>query len=148
MHLRSVVPSDSPLVARHRYPDAPDAELRVHYADWLSGALERGSYLGWVIEIEARVRAGAGLMLLEWGPTRTSSSPYRGRIVNVFTEPDSRNQGLASLLVKRCMEEAEKRGISEVGLSSSESARPLYSKLGFRLADSEMSLTVEGEENA
>lgn len=148
MHLRAVVPSDAPLVARHRYPDECDAELRVPYAAWVIGAFERDSYLGWLIEIEGKIKAGAGLMLIDWGPTRSSSSSYRGRIVNVFTEADSRGQGMATLLVGRCLEEARKRGVEQVGLSSTAFAHSLYSKLGFRTVDSEMSRTFSLAEDA
>lgn len=148
MHLRAVVPSDAPLVARHRYPNACDAELRGPYAAWVIGAFERDAYLGWLVEIEGKIKAGAGLMLIDWGPTRSSSSPYRGRIVNVFTKADSRGQGMATLLVGRCLEGAWKRGVEQVGLSSTESARSLYSKLGFHTVDSEMTFTFSSKQDA
>lgn len=44
-------------------------------------------------------------------------------------------------LVTRCLEEARERGISQVGLSTTEPARSLYERLGFRPSNTEMRLT-------
>lgn len=66
--------------------------------------MNRGSYRGWVAEVQERVVAGVGLMLLEWGPGHLSESTFRGRVVNVFTEPVFRRRGLARALVQQCQD--------------------------------------------
>ena len=70
MPLRPVTPSDAETVALHRYPEEVDAAERPIYAGWVAGAVERGVYQGFFIEKEGEVVAGAGLVRLEWGPSR------------------------------------------------------------------------------
>ncbi|MDV6374415.1 hypothetical protein [Deinococcus arenicola] len=65
-----------------------DAAERLIYAEWISGAIERGGDLRFLALDGERVIAGAGLTLLDWGPTRGDSQLWRGRIMNVWTHPD------------------------------------------------------------
>ncbi|WP_199776926.1 GNAT family N-acetyltransferase [Deinococcus sp. NW-56] len=139
MPVRPATPADAPTLARHRFPDDADAGERAAYAAWVAGAVERGLYLGFLAEgEEGRVVAGAGLTLLEWGPTRGDPQPWRGRIVNVWTDPDFRRRGLARELVTRCVEAARERGVTRLSLGTTEAGRALYGALGFRASDTEM----------
>ena len=63
-----------------------DAAERPIYAGWVAGAVERGVYRGFFIEKEGEVVAGAGLVRLEWGPSRGDPQAYRARLVNVWTK--------------------------------------------------------------
>ncbi|GAA5512457.1 hypothetical protein Dcar01_01171 [Deinococcus carri] len=101
------------------------------YADWVVGALERGAYLGVLVEADGRVVAGAGLTLLDWGPTKHDPHPLRGRIVNVYTVPHLRGRGLARLAVERVLREAHDLGLRTLSLGTTEAARPMYISLGF-----------------
>lgn len=141
--IRATDLKDIPSICQHRYPDPEQAVFIEAYARWLVGAMNRGLYQGWVAEVQERVVAGAGLMLLEWGPGHLSESAFRGRVVNVFTEPSFRRRGLARALVQQCLEMARSRGIAQVGLSTSEMARGLYEELGFLPATSEMILQLK-----
>jgi GNAT superfamily N-acetyltransferase len=99
--------------------------------------------LGWLLEleepgVEQTVIAGAGLVILEWGPTRENPNPCAARIANVFVEPDFRRQGFARKLVERCLEETRTRNITHLNLSSTDMARGLYESLGFTAAKNQM----------
>ncbi len=135
--MRPTTPTDAPTVTRHRYPDASADDLKV-YAEWVAGAMERGIYLGWIIEACGQVVAGLGLTLLEWGPTKTDPSPVRARVVNVFTAPEYRRQGLAAALLERASIEATARGIRTMNLGTTEQARSLYARHGFKVYAAEM----------
>lgn len=141
--IRATVHPDIAHICQHRYPDSQQAMFIETYARWLAGAMNRGLYYGYVAEAQDRVVAGAGLMLLEWGPTHLGESAFRGRVVNVFVEPTFRRQGLARALVQQCLEMARSRGIHQVGLSTSEMARGFYEELGFLPATSEMILQLK-----
>lgn len=54
-----------------------------------------------------------------------------GTILNVYTQPEYRRQGLAGQLMKLAMEEAGKHNLSYLELSASKDGYPLYRKLGF-----------------
>jgi GNAT superfamily N-acetyltransferase len=134
--LRAATSSDAAIISRHRYPDEP--EFRPTYTAWLEDAISRAVYLGWLFEVEATAIAGAGLVILEWGPSRENPNPFAARIANVFVEPDFRRQGFARKLVERCLDEARTRNITHLNLSSTDMARGLYESLGFTAANNQM----------
>lgn len=139
--IRSARPEDARIVAGHRYPDTIDAEAGKNYARWVEGAMERGLYRGWLHELETQVIAGVGLVLLEWGPTRDAVSPYRARVVNVYTAPAWRRRGIARHLVTHALSTARSAGITQFSLSSTDEAHDLYASLGFRASPREMHLS-------
>ena len=145
MLIRPVLPADAPTIARHRYPADADASERPAYADWVRGAIERGTYIGLLAEQGGEIVAGAGLLLLEWGPTRGHPNPLRARLVNVWTHESYRRRGLARRLVKTLLAGAQARGIGLVSLGTTEMARPLYESLGFKLYPNEMLLQLKGD---
>jgi len=134
---RPVTEQDAPTVARHRYDGVWDEPAEV-YTRWLVGAIARGTYVGWLAEVGGEVVGGAGLVLLDWGPTGADPSHTRGRVANVYTEPAWRRRGVARALVQRCIDECEARGISVMNLSTTPAARALYEQLGFQTAETEM----------
>ena len=134
--MRAATSSDAAIISRHRYPD--ELEFRPTYSTWLEDAISRAVYLGWLLEVEQTVIAGAGLVILEWGPTWHNPNPLAARIVNVFVEPDFRRRGIARKLVNRCLEETQARNITHLHLSSTDMARGLYKSLGFAEAKNQM----------
>jgi GNAT superfamily N-acetyltransferase len=105
---------------------------------WDQEAIPRAVYLGWLLEAEGAIIAGAGLVILEWGPTWYNPNPLAARIVNVFVEPDFRRQGFARKLVLHCLEETQTRNITHLNLSGTDMARGLYESLGFVEAKNQM----------
>ncbi|MFZ6876391.1 GNAT family N-acetyltransferase [Undibacterium sp. Di27W] len=81
------------------------------YAGWLKEALVSSKYCGLLAEVQGEVIAGAGMTILEWGSTRGDTQINRGRIVNVYTAPAWRRQGIAKMLVSRVIQLGEARGL-------------------------------------
>lgn len=54
-----------------------------------------------------------------------------GTLLNVFTYPPYRRQGIATRIISLLMEEAAKLGVSSIELLATEAGRPVYEKLGF-----------------
>ncbi len=139
LQVRAATPADAEIIASHRYPGEVGEHLAV-YAAWLPGVMSGGRYLGWLAEEGGRVIGGAGLLVLDWQPSRTEASPVRGRVVNVFVEPEFRRQGLARHLLLGVLDEARRLGVPGIGLSATAEGRPLYASLGFRASVGEMYL--------
>ena len=58
-----------------------------------------GEYLAWLAVTDAGITvAGAGLWLMDWPAHMLGSSPCRGNILNVYTEPEFRRRGLGRKL--------------------------------------------------
>ena len=113
--------------------------------EWLRERLANGRYLGWfAVAPGGRVAAGAGLWLQDWPPTWFDQQPYRGYILNVYTEPDYRRRGLARRLVQTINDWCAEQGIVTVTLHASKQGRSIYESLGYRPTN-EMRLFVKAE---
>lgn len=148
--LRPAVPADAALIAAQRA--AMFADMNVEYSEataqftpWVAGRLSAGTYLGWIIESNGVAVAGAGLMILDWPPHFIDPQPLRSYLLNVYTHPQHRGQGLAQRLTQMALEETRRRGIRIMSLHASEFGRPLYEKLGFT-ATNEMRIVLDQQE--
>jgi GNAT superfamily N-acetyltransferase len=99
----------------------------------LAAQLESGEYLGWLTETSGQVVAGAGVLLHQYYPSRANP---RGRptayILNVFTEPDHRRQGLAHDLISEILAWCRVHDIPRASLHASRFGRSVYNRLGFK----------------
>ena len=68
---------DAAIIARHRYLDAGAKEDLVAYERWVATRIERGIYTGILAERDGGVIAGAGAVILDWGPTRGEPTGLR-----------------------------------------------------------------------
>lgn len=139
--LRRACAENAQAIARHRYYRGEPQQDLDAYADWLPARIERGTYLGFVAEDEQhKVIAGAGAVLLDWGPTRGETTGTRARIVNVFTDPSSRRQGIAKALIGNVMAACDELGIRVFSLAASSDGAAMYRLLGFVPYEGEMIL--------
>ena len=108
--------------------DAMDASSRPLFAR----ALGDGSYRGWLArEHDGRVVAGGGIIMLPYHSSPRDPSPQRAWIVNMYTEPRYRRQGLARRLMDEMIGWCRGQGMTTVYLHASDEGRPLYESLGF-----------------
>lgn len=109
---------------------------------YLQEAIAQGEYFGWVaspIRERDRVVAGAGAQV-----RRVLPFPQRRRdgrldvaygrqaiVLNVYTEPAFRRQGLARALMHEVLAWARKTELESLVLHAAPDGRPLYEALGF-----------------
>ncbi len=75
-------------------------------------------------------------------PTYVHPSGKRAHIMNIYTKPDSRRQGLASTLIFMLIEEAKEKGVTEITLDAADNVRDLYYKTGFTRTDEGMVMDI------
>ena len=139
--IRQATVSDALVIARHRVDMfqemgelAPDEAAIVESASRtrLVGQLVSGEYVSWLAETGGEVVAGAGVLLHQYYPTRTNP---RGRptayILNVYTEPGHRRQGLAHQLIAEILTWCRAHDIPRASLHASRFGRSVYQRLGF-----------------
>ncbi len=73
-------------------------------------------------------------------PTYHNPSGKKAYIMNMYTAPEYRRQGIAFRMLDVLIEEARKKGISQIALEATEMGRPLYEKYGFVPMKDEMEL--------
>jgi len=115
--------------------------------DWTERALAAGEYIGWLAVPESepdRVIAGAGVQRRQAPPhpcrPAREGAFAKGRhaiVLNVFTEPEWRNRGVAMALMDEVLRWARAEKLDRLVLHASEQARLLYQRMGF-IATNEM----------
>jgi Acetyltransferases len=85
----------------------------------------------------------ATLCYIEIMPTFSHPTGKRAHLMNVYTSPDYRGKGIARRMVEMLMEEARRRGVTEISLDATTSGRPLYRKFGFRDSEECMVLVLK-----
>lgn len=110
----------------------PDTEkqMRTQLADYFDRRLNRELFAYIAEEGEAAV---SSCMLLVTEKPANPRFPHglTGTVLNVYTKPDHRRQGLAERLMKMLIKDAVDLGLDFIELKSTADALKLYKSLGF-----------------
>ena len=98
---------------------------------FIEADLRNGSYRGWLIEVDGQVVAGGGVAIVGFQPTPFDPSPRRAWVLNMYTEPAFRRQGLAKQVLETIIAWCREQGLRSVLLHASDAGRPLYEAVGF-----------------
>jgi GNAT superfamily N-acetyltransferase len=148
--IRYATPEDAERITEHRHRMFRDNEFAVDdvlarmdeaFLPWVRERLRDGRYLGLLVEQAGEAVAGAGVFFGEFPPHWRHTEPVRAYVLNVYTEPEARGQGLAKRLMAAVLEECRRRGVSTVVLHASPQGRPIYEAMGFVVSD-EMLLSL------
>ena len=78
-----------------------------------------------------RVIGCASICYMYIMPTFDHPTGKRAHLMNVYTMKEWQRQGIARRMVSMLIDEAWKRGVTEISLDATEEGRPLYGSLGF-----------------
>lgn len=73
----------------------------------------------------------ATICYIEIMPTFSHPTGKRAHLMNVYTNSKYRRQGIALNMVNMLIEEARKKGVTEISLDATELGKPLYKSCGF-----------------
>jgi GNAT superfamily N-acetyltransferase len=103
------------------------------YRRWALTRMRNHQLVGWLVENRYRKIAGGGCLWLQPiqpGPNQTGTvQPY---LLSMYTNPEFRRRGVASMVVGEAIGWCRTRGYSRLRLHASEMGRPVYRKFGFR----------------
>jgi ribosomal protein S18 acetylase RimI-like enzyme len=106
--------------------------MTVAFLSWVHQKMTSEEYLAWVaVSPEGSIVSGLGLWLMDWPPHMIGPGARRGNILNVYTEPSFRRQGIARQLMIVALDWCRANGIRAVILHASDNAQRLYDSLGF-----------------
>jgi len=152
IRIREAAPSESAIILHHRRSMFRDmGEGTVEELDqmvevagpWLARALADGSYRHWLaLDSSERIAGGGGVLLSPWPASPKDPCTERAVILNVYTEPEFRNRGIARQIMLTILAWLKERGLRAVNLHASDEGRHLYEKLGFE-ATNEMRLRFD-----
>jgi GNAT superfamily N-acetyltransferase len=150
-HIRPVTVGDAAVVARHRASMFHDmGAITAGLVDRLiemtgvrlQEAIAQGEYVGWVASPAHepdRVVAGAGVQVRRVLPFPHLRADGRAEVaygrqaivLNVYTEPEFRRQGMARALMHEVLAWARITDVESLVLHATPEGRPLYEALGF-----------------
>ncbi|MBL1224467.1 GNAT family N-acetyltransferase [Enterococcus sp. BWR-S5] len=103
-----------------------EEQTRAFLAEHLDDTL-----ISWHAEKDNQLVAVAFLEIAERLPHPERKHGRTGTILNVYTEQEYRNQGIAGKLVQQLLDEAVKLQLDKVELLATALGYPVYKKLGF-----------------
>src|ERR1700730_1440033 len=138
--IRPAAPDDIPELLRHRrgmyedmgYNDPQALSAMVSTCKpYLAAALANGTLRGWLACAGEPVLAGGGVLISPWPSHPYDGQCRRATILNMYTDPPFRRQGIARRLMQTMIDWCRKEGFVHVTLHASDKGRPLYESLGF-----------------
>jgi pyroglutamyl-peptidase len=125
------------------YADAPSegaAEANRQYLRW---ALPAEEFLAWVAEAGGQLVACSGLVLYSRMPGMHGLASHEAYVMNIYTHPAYRRQGIASELLNRMIQFARHASARRIWLRATPLGEPVYEKIGFEPMESAMQLKLE-----
>lgn len=110
--------------------ELPDS-FREMTSDWLRRQMEAGTGLCWLAERDGAAVGAVTLVLLDLQPWPEDRTNRDGYVVNLYVEPAHRRQGIARVLLDRCLATARELPVRRLFLHATAAGRPLYESLGF-----------------
>lgn len=103
------------------------------YKRWARARLKSHELMAWVVKSsDGRVVGGGCVWLQTVQPRPHRVSMVQPYLLSMYTEPDFRRQGVASMVVKEAIEWCRRNRYERLMLHASEMGRKVYSKLGFK----------------
>lgn len=100
---------------------------------WVKPKLRRETVVGWLIEAEREGAVAGGIVWLRPSVGRPGAPhPVQPFLLSMYTEPEWRRRGLASLIVKEAVKWTKRNGYKGLWLHASSMGRSLYARHGFR----------------
>ena len=103
-------------------------------------ALEDNTHYAILVMEDDKFIGAGGVSFYSVMPTYHNPSGKKAYIMNMYTAPDYRRQGIAYKTLDMLVKVSKERGINQISLEATEMGRPLYEKYGFVKMESEMEL--------
>lgn len=103
-------------------------------------ALEDNTHYAILVMEDDKFIGAGGVSFYSVMPTYHNPSGKKAYIMNMYTAPDYRRQGIAYKTLDMLVKISKERGINNISLEATEMGRPLYEKYGFVKMESEMEL--------
>lgn len=130
------------LIVANKLDDSADmSEVRKHTEEYYKDALADGSHFAVLVYDENQSVVGTGgISYYQVMPTYCNPDGRKAYIMNMYTAPEYRRQGIAMKTLDILVRDAVKKGIKHITLEATEMGRSLYEKYGFVVMDDEMIL--------
>lgn len=123
-------------------PPADEKAFLKANIDYFRSALADGSYVGIIAEEAGSPAANGGICFHIHPPSYAVPNGKSACLLNMYTRPEFRGQGVAVKILAALVECAKNAGCCKVFLNASDMGKPLYQKFGFSDVANEMVLDI------
>ena len=129
------------LRAANGLPDDTDmTEVEHQSYAYYRKALHDGTHTAYLVFDGDRFAGAGGISYYQVMPTFHNPSGNKAYIMNMYTRPEYRRQGIARRVLDILIDDAKARGIRFITLEATRMGRPLYKNAGFVPMEDEMIL--------
>ncbi len=129
------------LRAANGLPDDTDmTEVEHQSYAYYRKALHDSTHTAYLVFDGDRFAGTGGISYYQVMPTFHNPSGNKAYIMNMYTRPEYRRQGIARRMLDILINDAKERGIRFITLEATRMGRPLYESAGFVSMKDEMSL--------
>ncbi|MDZ8136341.1 MAG: GNAT family N-acetyltransferase [Nostoc sp. DedQUE04] len=120
--------------------DSDTTNLAEATRKYLGEKMPTGEFLAWVAEVNNQIVATSGLVFFQRPPYNGNFSGLEGYIMNVYTIPMWRGQGIATALLKEIISFVRATEAKRLWLHATEDGKHIYEKLGLVSTAKEMEI--------
>lgn len=102
------------------------------YRQWARTRLKKEELKAWIVENHDAVAGGGCLWLRPAQPRPRDATKFQPYLLSMYTSPNFRRRGVASLVVREAINWCKKNGYQRLGLHASETGRKVYQNFGFK----------------
>ena len=114
---------------------APDKSLetilRKSLRDYFVKSMENGSFISWIAWYEDQPIGFSGMVTREQPGNLEIPNGKTGYILNMFTLPAYRKNGVCSTLFQRLIDDAKELNLDRLDLHATQAGEPIYRPFGF-----------------
>ena len=120
--------------------DVDMREVKKQTLEYYKNALKDDSHSAYLVfDGETFVGTGA-VSYFQVMPTFHNPTGKKAYIMNMYTAPEYRRQGISIHTLDLLVKDAREQGVSQIALEATDMGRPLYEKYGFVKMEDEMEL--------
>ena len=108
--------------------------------EYYKNALETGEHIAYLVYDNETFIGAGGVSFYQVMPTYHNPTGKKAYIMNMYTAPAYRRQGIAFHTLDLLVKVIRKQGVSQITLEATEMGRPLYEKYGFVKMEDAMEL--------
>ena len=103
-------------------------------------ALETGEHIAYLVYDNGKFIGAGGVSFYQVMPTYHNSTGKKAYIMNMYTAPEYRRQGIALYTLDLLVKDTKEQGVLQIALEATDMGRPFYARYGFVKMEDEMEL--------
>jgi N-acetylglutamate synthase-like GNAT family acetyltransferase len=106
-------------------------KIKTSLKNYFERHIKNNDFIGIICENNEKIISVAYLIIDEWPANRTFINGKIGTLLNVYTYPEYRKNGIGTNVLKKIIEEAKKQNVSIINLLATKDGENVYKKIGF-----------------